>query len=724
MDRKAQLSQLLVDCTRLVEYTRLGELSKTEKANKEIVRDWADRVDLALRGWTGKGAVDCYGMFCLLTQLLIRSLHLPKEIRDSIPIRVWFRTFVCMKHLVQQDWQAEQIEWPSDDRQENDFNLIWTEYDLKQHASVRFQKVSNNIKAYRELYQTDPEECIDVRQVAGMRTADQVRQYIERCSFDVKFEGRKKQNAEMIKTVLCENIHLVEPLKDAYLDFYLRDPFCEQPLHKVTPESEQTIRESIVRMLCVAANNYEYAYVFPLYVFLVFVKEPKLVWLGAESDQRKQDRNRESDTLKNPFRIMLSFPNKQKKQFPERRYEQFFQEIYRIVSGNDQQVLDVVKKEEDFSKGRILGNFAQSCIAFRNVYYALEPRFGNPYSEELVEALTVAMEYFVADYNTSYSSKERETGDRIQDFLQQTEMGRAILKVYEILSINARFPLYYGVLPAKKWVNKILDIYGYLFPNAYQPTENISAEELLLCYQRIAKRIGCIALDLNFVSYQFATGIKPVLRKGQMMDTFSDEWERLFQTIWLDFMMQQNNSFEMMRERPQLPERAEIYAAELLQLIYKQKFRWEDWDGLLFDLWQIDINSCKNGLERQKDMYERLDQMLCELIGRPLSEEEQEMLQRAIEIRTEQKTRDARIQSYALSAPEILVVEMQRMGRMLFWVKAYFGQRKKPLPQLPVEEGETDENTAEEAYYAFFKACGAIWDKIFRLLYAKMQELL
>ena len=75
MDRKAQLSQLLVDCTRLVEYTRLGELSKTEKANKEIVRDWADRVDLALRGWTGKGAVDCYGMFCLLTQLLIRSLH-------------------------------------------------------------------------------------------------------------------------------------------------------------------------------------------------------------------------------------------------------------------------------------------------------------------------------------------------------------------------------------------------------------------------------------------------------------------------------------------------------------------------------------------------------------------------------------------------------------------------------------------------------------------------
>lgn len=718
MDRKAQLSQLLEECK------RLGELPKTEGVNKEIVRDWADRVDLALRDWTGKEAVDCYGIFCMLTQLLIRSLHLPKEIRDSVPKRTWFRTFVCMKHLVQQDWKAERIEWPSDDRQENDFNLIWTEYDLKQHASVRFQKVSGNIKAYRELYQTDPEECIDVRQVAGMRTADQVRQYIERCSFDVKFEGRKKQNAEMIKTVLCENIHLVEPLKDAYLDFYLRDPFCEQPLHKVTPESEQTIRESIVRMLCVAANNYEYAYVFPLYVFLVFVKEPKLVWLGAESDQRKQDRNRESDTLKNPFRIMLSFPNKQKKQFPERRYEQFFQEIYRIVSENDQQVLKVVKKEKDLSKGRILGNFTQPCIAFRNVYYALERWFGNPYSAEEVEALTVGMEYFVVEYNAPYSPEKRETGDKIQDFLQKTEMGCAILKVYEILSINARLPLYYGVLPAKKWVNKILDIYGYLFPNAYQPTENISAEELLLCYQRIAKRIGCIALDLNFVSYQFATGIKPVLRKGQIMDTFSVEWEGLFQTIRTGFMMQQNDLFEMMRESSQLSERAEIYAAELLQLIYKQKFGWEDWDRLLFDLWQIDINSGKNGLERRKDMYERLDQMLYELMGRPLSEEEQEMLQRAVEIRTEQKTRDARIESYALSAPEILVVEMQRMGRMLFWMKAYFGQRKKPLPQLPVEEGETDENTAEEAYYAFFKACGAIWDKIFRLLYAKMQELL
>lgn len=715
MDRKVQLSQLLEECK------RLGELPQIEGVNKEIVHDWADQMDLALRDWTGKDAVDCYGMFCLLTQLLIRSLHLPKDICDSVPKRVWFRTFVCMKHLVQQDWQAERREWPSDARQENDFNRIWNEYDGKQHASVRFQKVSDNIKAYRELYQTDPEECIDVRQVAGMRTSDQVRQYIERCSFDVKFEGRKKQNDEMIKTVLCENIHLVEPLKDAYLDFYLRDPFCEQPPYKVTLESEQTIRESIVRMLCVAANNYEYAYVFPLYVFLVFVKEPKLVWLGAENDQKKQDRNRESDTLKNPFRIMLSFPNKQKKQFSERRYEQFFQEIYRIVSRNDQQVLKVIKREENLSKGRILGNFAQPCIAFRNVYHALEPRFGNPYSTELVEDLTVKMEYFVVEYNTSYSPKERKIRDKLQDFLQKTEMGRAIWKVYEILSINARFPLYYGVLPAKKWVNKILDIYGYLFPNAYQPTENISADELLLCYQRIARRIDCIALDLNFVSYQFATGIKPVPKKGQMMDAFSDEWEGLFQTIRTGFMMQQNALFEMMRESTQLSERVEIYAAELLQLIYKQKFDWEDWDRLLFDLWQIDINPSNNSLERRKDVYGKLNQMLYELIERPLSEEELEILRRAVEIQPEQETQDT---SYALSALEILVAAMQRMERMIFWVKAYFEQRKKTLPQLSVKEGEIDESTAEETYYAISKVYGAIWDKIFRLLHTKMQELL
>ena len=186
-------------------------------------------------------------------------------------------------------------------------------------------------------------------------------------------------------------------------------------------------------------------------------------------------------------------------------------------------------------------------------------------------------------------------------------------------------------------------------------------------------------------------------------------------------MMQQNALFEMMRESPQLSERVEIYAAELLQLIYKQKFDWEDWDRLLSDLWQIDITPSNNSLERRKDVYGKLSQMLYELIERPLSEEELEILRCAVEIQPEQETQDT---SYALSALEILVAAMQRMERMIFWVKAYLEQRKKTLPQLPVEEGETDENTAEEAYYAFSKACGAIWDKIFRLLYAKMQELL
>ena len=466
-----------------------------------------------------------FQVFCMLVSTLASYEYSFDSDFFSKNIQHGMRVLTTAWSVSNKDWKLQNGHMLSPDLPSSKDINAWvdhlnTQYNSRKSATYLFQNVCKSINSFHKNYIVSLDDLLLSLEE-------------KRDPLDESARARKIK----IFSVLCrQNACMVETLKNIFCNFYFNQ------LHSVmSPNIEKIMIRNLQKMFGVIANCPVYAYVFPLYVFLLFVRYPECIYESVRclsNTDRHCKQNTANDEKK--FYLKMTFPDKLKKLFTARQYTQLFEDIYGVINGNHKGPHAIYMENYKFITNSFLGKLPYFILSFRRIYDALVPVFGDVYADDHFDLYAQAFDMIVVGImgNLENICNRRKI---VCKFFQQTDMGCAILKIAELLSEQVFIPLYCGLLPSQKSINAIFQVYHWLFPNEQLPLneKKASAMQVLECYRRIQLAVGTICVDLNIVSFQMTTHFVEYQSKSNCTDEYSCIINNIFSIMVCNFLKQQ-----------------------------------------------------------------------------------------------------------------------------------------------------------------------------------------
>ena len=466
-----------------------------------------------------------FQVFCMLVSTLASYEYSFDSDFFSKNVQHGMRVLTTAWSVSNKDWKLQNGHMLSPDLPSSKDINAWVDhlnaqYNSRKSATYLFQNVCKSINSFHKNYIVSLDDLLLSLEE-------------KRDPLDESARARKIK----IFSVLCrQNACMVETLKNIFCNFYFKQ------LHSVmSPNIEKIMIRNLQKMFGVIANCPVYAYVFPLYVFLLFVRYPECIYESVRcltNTDRHCKQNTANDEKK--FYLKMTFPDKLKKLFTARQYTQLFEDIYGAISGNHEGPHAIYMENYKFITNSFLGKLPYFILSFRRIYDALVPVFGDVYADDHFDLYAQAFDMIVVGImgNLENICNRRKI---VCKFFQQTDMGCAILKIAELLSEQVFIPLYCGLLPSQKSINAIFQVYHWLFPNEQLPLneKKASAMQVLECYRRIQLAVGTVCVDLNIVSFQITTHFVEYQSKSNCTDEYSCIINNIFSIMVYNFLKQQ-----------------------------------------------------------------------------------------------------------------------------------------------------------------------------------------
>ena len=466
-----------------------------------------------------------FQVFCMLVSTLASYEYSFDSDFFSKNVQHGMRVLTTAWSVSNKDWKLQNGHMLSPDLPSSKDINAWVDhlnaqYNSRKSATYLFQNVCKSINSFHKNYIVSLDDLLLSLEE-------------KRDPLDESARARKIK----IFSVLCrQNACMVETLKNIFCNFYFNQ------LHSVmSPNIEKIMLLNLQKMFGVIANCPAYAYVFPLYVFLLFVRYPECIYESVKC-LTNTDRHCEQNTAneEKKFYLKMTFPDKLKKLFTARQYTQLFEDIYGAVIGNHEGPHAIYVENYKFIANPFLGKLPYFIPSFRHIYDALVPVFGDVYADDHFDSYIQAFDMIVVGTMGNLEDI-RNRRKIVCKFFQQTDMGCAILKIAELLSEQVFIPLYCGLLPSQESINTIFQVYHWLFPNEQLPLDRktVSAAHVLEYYRRIQLTVGTVCVDLNIVSFQITTHFVEYQSKSNCTDEYSCIINNIFSIMVYNFLKQQ-----------------------------------------------------------------------------------------------------------------------------------------------------------------------------------------
>ena len=242
-----QLEPLVSTCVKLMNRPK-------ESISFEELIDLMKRIDSVLDNpEVDSKCDDIFNLFALLMVLLCCYLHFIEPNSRGEDCRYLFKVFATACSVVKGNWETGDGVFLFDPKAQeqqkiNQFADRWIAYcKYRDRFNQHYARIARKIRLARSNYDIPLDELIQTLYADS---------------------AQKQEKKYKMFSMLCKKFELqIEGLTQTFINFY----------HIEQPETEKIIKSNIQKMLGVIINRPVYAYIFPVYVFLIFVKEPQCI---------------------------------------------------------------------------------------------------------------------------------------------------------------------------------------------------------------------------------------------------------------------------------------------------------------------------------------------------------------------------------------------------------------------------------------------------------------
>lgn len=545
MSVEAQLEPLVSSCCKLM-------VRSKEKVNPEEVIDLMKRVDLVLdHPETDFQYDDVFNIFAALMVLLCGYLHFIEQDSQIEGRRYLFKLCAAACYVVRGDWEKGYGVFLLDPKVQeresiNQLTENWILYCkhrdlLNQH----YEKIVRKIKSARNTYYVSLNELV--------QTLD------EACDLH-----RKKREYRMF-SALCKKFELqVIALTRTFINFYRRE-FTSMACIEV----EETVKSNIRKMLGVIINCPVYAYIFPVYMFLMFVKEPNSIHpalkcstnhpsriFNCEEDSSEDGECKDIEKAENAFYTKLSLPKNMKSKVLLNRYVALMNEIKADIF-NPSIPIEMENLNDQVSRAVIHNQINYPLLFFKDIYDAIASFVDEEIPDEQLEQLSDMFDRVVGGSGQSRKGELGKKKQRLLDTPEKKTLWKYIEKIVDIFSEYTYIYLSLGELPATARINKIKEIYQLLFPKREMYLESQKEKkvlQLLKYCDEIAAAVHVRWVDMNMITHQNLIGYNNQFVSDYdesyegSMEWMFDELQKGFEKQRLVFMRRVPGEYRIDRE--------------------------------------------------------------------------------------------------------------------------------------------------------------------------------
>ena len=201
------------------------------------------------------GTCDQGRVFLMLSAILFSWANYTDKSFNIQDRPIFWKLLLKIKYLLEYNWDIDTSQFPKMQKYliemcnkaqiEEEMEYLSIEYTERKVCSAHYCSLDTYIKNYRDMY--------------GISLSDRVE----------SITPQEKRAEQMFHTICAANETMVDKLVEKFVDFH--------NVPKEKPSLKVEIRNNIKKMLAVVANCPEYAYVFPVYVFLAFTRYEGLI---------------------------------------------------------------------------------------------------------------------------------------------------------------------------------------------------------------------------------------------------------------------------------------------------------------------------------------------------------------------------------------------------------------------------------------------------------------
>ena len=279
--------------------------------------------------------------------------------------------------------------------------------------------------------------------------------------------------------------------------------------------SDDTIRENIKKMFGVIASIPSYGYIFPVYIFLMFIRRFDVICSSKETKDAT-------------FAINLNFTDTVRKKQTGREYAELYYKINNAVC--------YPPKSSKQNKDTIWGQSLFPTPDIEAIYNAIDPE------KHLGEQQrSIYQEYFES---LLYSKLKKSETSKITKELNRSPEGECLLAIWRMQSETVFFPLQYGVLPSSQGIHAIRRAFSHIstykprLRNQYNaklkskkyPHKENDPKLLWWCYEAVERAINTPRHRMNSLSFRLETRF-PSFCNDKNPDVFDVQLQEIFQAI-------------------------------------------------------------------------------------------------------------------------------------------------------------------------------------------------
>ena len=484
-----QLEPLVSTCVKLMNRPK-------ESISSEELIDLMKRVDFVLDNpEVDFKCDDIFNLFASLIVLLCCYLHFVEPNSRGENCRYLFKVFIAACSVVKGNWETGIGVFLLDpevqeQKKINQFADSWIAYcKHRDRFNQHYERITRKIKSARSNYDVALDELI------ASLNEDSV---------------QNQEKKYRMFSALCQKFELqIEELTKTFINFYN----IEQT------ETEKIVKSNIQKMLGVIVNRPIYAYIFPVYVFLMFVKKPQCILptIDHRSIHQREIPNRKAHSTKdnveredattndNAFYTKLSLFKNMKDAYSVTQYMSLMNEI-------TDDILDPLPQrwmEQSNNQTNQIADYSlilYPLLSFQDIYNAIAnaitPFGDEKMSDKQLEILSDQFDRLINEGSRSQKAELKHLQEYTPEMLRIWEY---IEKVVDIFSEHTYIYLFLGELPATKRINDIKTIYQLLFPKKEMHSD-IQTEkkvpQLLAYFNEIATAINVSWANMNMIAFQ------------------------------------------------------------------------------------------------------------------------------------------------------------------------------------------------------------------------------
>lgn len=510
------------------------------------------------------GTCDQGRVFLMLSAILFSWANYTDKSFNIQDRPIFWKLLLKIKYLLKYNWDIDTSRFSEIPKYcigkrnkaqiEREMEYLFIEYAKRKGCSAHLESLEKYFKNYRNTY--------------GISLSDRVE----------SITPQEKRAEQMFHTICAANETMVDKLVEKFVDFH--------NVPKEKPSLKVEIRNNIKKMFAVVANCPEYAYIFPVYVFLMFTRYEGLICHLL--DNSKKTANEVSDKQ---FYIKLFFPKKNKRFYDSIRYTNMFEDIFNAIVEEEtvrKQISEVPLFGAD--KGKIFSYNVYPLVDFEVLFRKIQRITNENLSE--AEKKKICNIYGKIARQGLYNKAIKKGNP-------STRTEKIIIDIFRMLSAKAYFPLCCGVVPDKLYVNAIKNVFQFFDPENTAEAEKVleqppemQVKSLCQYYRKIESEIWLKKADISQLAFQYIMKFEDY--QGQTyIDDFTDHLNDIFDNITECLPCHEPGWTKEVPDQYHLMVEAKMAAAYLESDMILKSWKSEDIFGLLLD--KIE-ERCKNNI--------------------------------------------------------------------------------------------------------------------------------